>query len=282
MSGSGFSSSDTTCTLSGIPVVEVGPCIILGGILTDSFNVANAPAGVYTITGTGSTSGDFSSSTFTVLPPSLLLEPSSGPAGTIVSVSGFGFYSTDTTCTLTGTLIPIPPPCTITGGEITPFTFVVPIGTPTGTYTIVAKTDKADTGEAVASFSVTSASSPYIALNPLGKDYGYVGGLVTVLGAGFQSLDSTCTLSGNIVTAVGLCTILGGVPTVSFTVGNVAPGVYTITAIEIPKAIRQGRPSGLASYPPTSLGTDLDAGFTRYLHSSGLRGINAKQCLDQL
>ncbi|MGA2790171.1 MAG: carboxypeptidase-like regulatory domain-containing protein [Candidatus Bathyarchaeia archaeon] len=229
--GSGFSSSDTSCTLSG-PVVPVVPCNISGGILTESFNVADAPAGVYTITGTGSPTGDYSSSTFTVLPPSLFLEPSSGPAGMTVSVSGFGFYSTDTTCTLTGDPVPTPTTCIIAGGEITPFTFVVPIGTPTGAYTIVATTNQDDSGEAVASFTVTTTSSPYIALNPSGKDYGYVGDTVTVSGAEFQSADSACTLSGSIVTAVTPCSIAGGVlaPGLQFTVGNVAPGVYTINA----------------------------------------------------
>ena len=225
VSVSGFSSSDTTCTLTGVPIVAPPSCSISGGILTGSFFVGNALAGVYTITGTGNPTGDFSSSTFTVLPPSLVLNPSSGPAGSPVSVSGFGFYSADTCLTLTGGPVSAPITCTIAGGVLTTGSFVV--AGPPGTFTIAATTSGADSGEAVAAFAVTT-SSQYITLAP---SFGHVGDLVSVSGSGFLPADSTCTLSGSIITAVSLCSIAGGVPTVSFTVGNVAPGVYTITAI---------------------------------------------------
>jgi len=235
--GSGFSSSDTSCTLtlSGSPVGSP-ICAISGGILTGSFNVPDVLAGVYTITGTGSPTGDFSSSTFTVLPPSLLLNPSSGPAGTPVSVSGFGFYSGDATCTLTGGPVSTYT-CNIGSGKLTG-TFVVANPYPTGTYTITATTNGADSGEAVASFTVTAASSSqYITLSP---SSGNVGASVNVNSGAlppgdFSSADTNCALSGSIIAAGSSCSILGGILNALFTVGNVAPGVYTITARGIPE-----------------------------------------------
>ena len=262
MWGSGFSSSDTSCKLSGTPVGSY-TCSISGGVLTASFNVANALAGTYTITGIGSPTGDFSSSTFTVLPPSLVLNPSSGPAGTHVSVSGFGFYSTDNTCALTGSPVSSPHTCSISGGILTvapPPSFVV--AGPPGTYTITATTNEADTSEAVASFTVTPLNSPSITLSDLGNDYGNVGDTVTVSGSGFSLIppDTSCSLSGSIITAVSPCSIAGGVlvPSPTFIVGNVAAGVYTITARGIPdgdsaRAEFQVLPSSPIAVPNSTL-----------------------------
>jgi len=66
VSGSGFSLSDTTCSLSGSPVSS-SSCSISGGTLSGYFVVANIPTGSYTITATGST-GDSASTTFSVAP----------------------------------------------------------------------------------------------------------------------------------------------------------------------------------------------------------------------
>ncbi|MGA3405795.1 MAG: hypothetical protein ABSD49_08705 [Candidatus Bathyarchaeia archaeon] len=229
VAGSGFSSTDTTCSLSGGPVGSPTSCTIAGGTIAVglSFVVANVPAGVYTITATGN-SGDFSSSTFTVLPPSLVLNPSSGPIGTTVKVSGFGFYTTaHTTCDLTGG--PVSPiPCTIAGGTLNPLSFVVPLASPSGTYSMTVTTDLGDTGEATASFAVTSTSQ-YITLTP--PPYGHVSDPVSLSGSGFLSPSDNgdCSLSGRVV-STPTCTISGGTLAAAFTVANVASGVYTITA----------------------------------------------------
>lgn len=252
--GSGFSSSDTsTCTLSGSPVGSLIPptCTISDGILTGSFTVANVLAGVYIITGSGS-SGDFSSTTFTVLPPSLVLNPSSGPDGISVSVSGFGFYSTDAVCHLIGSPVSaVPPPsCSILGGTLTG-TFQV--AGPAGSYAIVATTDGADSSEAAAAFDVT-ASSQRITLTP---SFGFVLTPVGVSGL-FPLADTACSLSGNIIAAGSSCSILGGILTALFTVGNAAPGVYTITARGTPdgdsaRAEFQVLPSSPIAVPNSTL-----------------------------
>jgi len=251
VSGSGFSPTDTSCTLSGTPVGQppdfpAFTCTISGGILEGSFNVGNALAGAHTITAIGSPTGDFSSSTFTVLPPSLVLNPSSGPKSVpplfqYVEVSGYGFYSTDATCTLTGEPVSAYT-CGIVGGILTG---KFAVAGPAGTYTITATTAGGDTGEAVASFTV----------RPVGQDQtislsassGHVGDTVTVSGSGFLNpTDTSCSLSGSIVTAATLCSIVGGaiVPALpTFIVGNVAPGVYTVTARGNP-----GRDSATANF----------------------------------
>lgn len=241
--GSGFSPSDTTCSLLGDPVVA-STCTISGGILTGHFDVDNVPAGVYTIIGMGNPGSDSSSSTFTVLPPSLFLSPSSGLGGVTVSVSGFGFQTTDTTCTITsnGALIVAPTPCTLTGGTIgLGFSFTV-AAVPTGTYTVTV-TGNPNGDLATATFTVTSTSQS-ITLTGTGipPPSGPVGSTVLVSGSGFSPTDTACSLSGG---PVGIpisipfpnC-IVGGVIQLglSFVVANVPAGVYTITVTGSPGA----------------------------------------------
>jgi len=65
VTGSGFSTADVTCTLSG-KAVGTSTCAISNGIVTASYIVANVPIGPYTITASGIEAGDSASSTFTV------------------------------------------------------------------------------------------------------------------------------------------------------------------------------------------------------------------------
>jgi hypothetical protein len=247
--GSGFSSSDTTCTLTLSGIRVAFSCAITGGILTGSFAVPNVLAGAYTLTATGDQKEDFSSAAFTVLPPSLVLNPSSGKAGVKVDVSGFGFYSTDTgICHLTGDPVSAES-CSILGGILTG-SFTVVVSTSPGTYTIGATTLGADSGEAAASFTITNP--PLTQHIELSASSGHVGATVHLspplpppgLGSGsggFLLADTTCFLSGNIIAAgSSTCSIAGGIPTASFTVGSVAPNVYSVTV----KGNSTGNPTG--------------------------------------
>ncbi|MFI5449831.1 MAG: hypothetical protein ACHQ03_08745 [Candidatus Bathyarchaeia archaeon] len=221
--GSGFSSKDTSCTLSGIPVpLPLPPCSISGGNIATSFNVANVPSGTYIVTATGHPEGDYSSASFTVLPPTLFLSPSSGPAGMPVTVSGVGYYSTDSICTLVGIPVSAPGPCTIVNGVLTASFVVAPVSP--GTYCITAKTDGGDTGVATALFTVQPQQ---ITLSLL---IAPPGTLVSVSGSGFSLADTTCSLSGNPVGSPTCAVGAGGTITGSFTVTNVRQGTYTITA----------------------------------------------------
>lgn len=225
--GSGFSSSDTSCALFGSPV-SLSSCIISGGVLTGQFRVDHVLAGAYLITATASPTNDFSSASFAVLPPSLVLNPSSGPDSVLnyVSVSGFGFYSTDGTCALIGNPVSTPGACTITGGVLNPTTFAI-AGLP-GTYSIIVTTNGPDSSEAATSFTVT-ATSQRISLS---ASSGVSGTPVTMSGSGFSILDTTCVLVGRIVPSSTTCSIAGGTIAVPpFTVANVAAGVYTVTVI---------------------------------------------------
>ena len=65
VTGSDFSSSDTTCSLSG-NAVGTSNCSISGGTLTASFVVANVVVGTYSVAATGSPAGDSASAIFTV------------------------------------------------------------------------------------------------------------------------------------------------------------------------------------------------------------------------
>ena len=65
-SGSGFSSSDTSCSLSG-SAVSSSTCSISGGTLSGSFVAGDVATGYYTVTAIGST-GDSASATFGVGP----------------------------------------------------------------------------------------------------------------------------------------------------------------------------------------------------------------------
>ncbi|MGA3109395.1 MAG: hypothetical protein ABSD99_08040 [Candidatus Bathyarchaeia archaeon] len=232
--GSGFSSKDTTCTLSGIPVASPASCPISGGNLATSFNVANVPPGSYIVTATGDPEGDYSSASFTVLPPSLILNPSSGQAGVTVSVSGVGFYSPES-CTLIGIPVSVSS-CSITGGVLTgSFTVAGPPVLP-GTYCITVTTTGGDTGVATALFTVTSPPTPpqqitLIPSIPPLVPIAQPGTTILVSGSGFSLTDTSCSLSGNPVGVPIVCTIVAGTITpFSFVVANVRPGTYIITA----------------------------------------------------
>ena len=65
VSGSSFAASDTSCTLSG-SVVSSSTCSISGGTLSGSFTVASVGTSAYTVTATGSPTGDIGSEPFSV------------------------------------------------------------------------------------------------------------------------------------------------------------------------------------------------------------------------
>jgi hypothetical protein len=67
VSGSGFSLSDTSCSLSG-SAVGSAICSVSGGVLTGSFVVQNVPAGYSTVTAQGNSIGDSASANIYVAP----------------------------------------------------------------------------------------------------------------------------------------------------------------------------------------------------------------------
>lgn len=95
VTGSHFSSSDTTCLLSGTPVTA-SSCTISGGTLTASFVVANVPVASYVVVATGNPTGDSASIIFTVTSPSTTQATTS----TSTSTSATGSQTTQATTTV--------------------------------------------------------------------------------------------------------------------------------------------------------------------------------------
>jgi len=154
VSGSGFSASDTGCSLFGGPIGTPVACSISGGTLTGSFVVADVSADSYTITATGSPAGDSASTTFTRLAPSITLSPSTAQSGATVTVSGSGFDTSDTICSFVGGGVGSQS-CSISDGTLTgSFTIA---NAASGTYLVSVVTSGADTNLAQASLQVTNS-----------------------------------------------------------------------------------------------------------------------------
>ena len=133
VTGVGFSFSATTCSLSGVAgFITFQSCAIFdygNGTRQPkaSFSVGNVAVGFYTVRLTANT-GDFAQAVFNVTQvfiPTLAITPPDGPRGTLVTVTGTGFRTADTSCQLTsiGTgadpaLITLPK-CSISSGTVT-------------------------------------------------------------------------------------------------------------------------------------------------------------------
>ncbi len=151
----------------------------------------------------------------------LTLNPTSGPTGTIVSVTGNGFSagtSLPVTIFFNGTSVAT---TTSSNTGTISTTFAAPAVTP-GTYTVTAASTYAATS---AQFTVTSSPAS-ISLSPTS---GPAGTVVTVSGSGFGA-NQTASLSFNGVTGGSFTTSgTGAIPAgISFIVPNVANGVYTV------------------------------------------------------
>ena len=207
ISGTSFSTDDSNCTLSDGGAGQNETCSISLGVVSASFIVANAAAGSYTITVTGSPDGDWASQTFNVTSPplSLTLNETSGPVGATVQVSGSGFSPTDSNCTLSGDIV-TSSECSLSSGELAGSFLVANVTT--GTYAVNA-TGNPGGDYASANFTVTSpfmnetagnttapggpdfsiASSPFVTLRKGGS------GAVVVSVFSLNGFNSSVTLS---------------------------------------------------------------------------------------
>ncbi|HXZ89994.1 MAG TPA: CFI-box-CTERM domain-containing protein [Candidatus Dormibacteraeota bacterium] len=153
VSGTFFSASDSNCTLTDDSAGENETCSLSYGAVTASFIVANVSPGNYTITVTGSPDGDWASQPFTVTNSSLSisLNETSAPVGATIQVSGSGFPSSDSNCTLSGDVVNATS-CSLSDGELSG-SFVVANVT-TGSYNITAVSSPSN-DSASANFTVT-------------------------------------------------------------------------------------------------------------------------------
>lgn len=156
ISGTSFSASDSTCTLTDDGVGQNETCSISDEIVTASFVVADVSAGSYTITVTGSPSGDGASQAFNVTSSlSISLNETSTHVGVPIQVSGTGFSSSDSNCTLSGDVVSLPS-CSLSSGELSG-SFVVANVT-TGSYTIIATGSPSGDSTSI-NFTVTQNNS---------------------------------------------------------------------------------------------------------------------------
>ena len=225
VTGAGFRTDDSSCTINGSPVQNPSCTINLGtGTPSGSFVVLNISPGSYVITLNGN-NGDSAQASFTVTAgASITLNPSSGGVGLTVTVTGTGFRTDDSSCSISGTGVQNAA-CTISQGSGTPLGSFVVANVAPGAYVITLNGNNGDSAQAF--FTVVSGAS--VVLHPIS---GGAGQIVTVTGSGFRTDDSSCSISGsnNIVTGSACSVALGsGAPSGSFIVGNVAPGAYIIT-----------------------------------------------------
>jgi hypothetical protein len=224
MTGEYFPKADSSCSLSGNPVAAF-TCTISNGTLSATFNVTSISAGTYTVTATGSPGGDSASASFVVKRASLVFNPALARAGSNVTVSGVGFFLSDTSCTLSGSSV-ASQSCSLSAGKLSGFFIVANVTTGNGaaaSYTVTATGSPAGDSTS-ATFTITTPART-ITLNPF---YASVGSTVRVNGSGFSSSDSTCALSGGAITSQ-TCSITDGLITATFTVGDVPAGGYTVT-----------------------------------------------------
>jgi len=94
--GSGFANAGTdalTLTVDGNPVV-VTSTTFTSGMLWATFTTPNVVGGTHTILAADQY-GNLASATFTLVPPSITVSPTSGIVGTVFSVTGLGFNANE-------------------------------------------------------------------------------------------------------------------------------------------------------------------------------------------
>jgi hypothetical protein len=256
VTGAGFSSSDTSISITGAVLLFTLPCTLSGGSITGScyFQVDGGLAGPHTLTGVGNVAGgpgDTATATFTLL-PMITLSPSIGLPGSSFTISGYDFsaYPAAADITFDGELL------TPTGGSdcgagssdtlITPdsegtfvCTFTVPALATPGPNNVQG--DDTFTGELTAEATFTLAGTE-ITVAPTS---GPVGTPVTVTGLGWTPghyvVFGVGPVGADYATGEGYCAgTSGGGATVNSTGGftcpfdfpAVVPGVYSVQATD--------------------------------------------------
>jgi len=162
----------------------------------------------------------------TSLSPTITLNPSTGPIGTTVTITGTGFApSIHVVITFDGILV-VTNPATVTTNSNGEFTasIAVPVSV-SGAHTVAANL-------ASKTFTVTSSTAPAITLNPTS---GPVGSSVNITGTGFDPTSTvTITFGGSTVTTTPfpLTTNNNGEFSATFAVPDSSSGPQTVIATQ--------------------------------------------------
>ncbi len=276
VTGTLFSNSDTSValTLGSNNVTPSSGCPVSGGIFSCIITVPNVPAKSYPFTVLASSGDTSPPAEFTVLNV-ISVSTLSGPPGTIATVTGSGFSSSDTSATITfGSTNATPSSsCPVTGGT---FSCIITVpNVPQNSYPITVVGSSGD-GSITQTFAIADGVSIY-------PTSGSIGTPITVFGTGFRgsSVDVWFVVNNGGAldqTKVATCPISGASNTLnsitgtcSFTMPPELPGTYTLsvndfdsittftTPITIPKQNMVLSPS---SGPVGSVVTINGIGFT--------------------
>ena len=246
--GLGLGSTDTSCTLTSTPsaptngasLIASPSCTVSSGTATGSFivnSLATTDGSPWTVTLTGNPVSDHLTAQFTLVPV-IGVSPTNGNFGTVVTVTGFGFSSKATTCSLTsaptglasGTSacsIIVPGPSG--SGQISG-TFTVATSIPAGTYVVTAKDNLGNSASTTFTIGTPTAQLTISPNSVLPLTSGSL--TVAVTGFGFNPVDTgTCAVApiGGGIT-FGTCTMSGGNAAVTLTIPSSTPsGLYLVT-----------------------------------------------------
>jgi len=217
------------CTIV-IPINSTSGAKVLGVKLSDATPAA------FTNIGTFNAAAIAASTTFTVSPRSITLDPATGPAGTTVNITGAGFsaFAPAAGSGITfnaAALVPAVTFATAGDGTMTS-SIVVPVGTAAGTYAIAATDSNGNVG--TKNFVIPAAAAPTATLSPA---VGAIGSSVTVTGGNFRALSGVTvqftTPAPVVTTIVGTGTTdSNGGCMVTFVVPASAAGFATITVTD--------------------------------------------------
>lgn len=219
VSGSGFAAnSDVTITFDATQVATTTTDD--DGNFTVTFTVPSATAGAHTVTATDA-AGNSASATFTV-ESDVTISPTSGPVGTVVSVTGSGFAAnTVITITFDGAEVTTAPPTVTTDAN----------GAFTASFKVPSAKRGAHTVKATDGINVDTATFTVEGKVTVSPIKGPVGTSVTVTGTGHTAGVSVDIYWDNTKVA-SVSTDGKGSFTATFTVPTVSKGDYTIKAID--------------------------------------------------
>lgn len=194
-----------------------------------SLIIPEATYGAQHLTITGAESDAEVVLTFTVS-PRITINPTSGTAGTEVSVSGTGFAKRNAVnIYLDSGTTPIGSGTTTTDGSFGPVTITIPPGTTTGAHTIHARDATNSTISASASFNVIR--NPALALVEPPQGGYYVGDTLEIDGEAFAPGAVSFFIDGEVITPEEAVTVgAQGTFSASFTLPPLTRGTHSLTA----------------------------------------------------
>jgi hypothetical protein len=224
VSGNAFDPSDSSVSIMFNGEGVVSSCPLSSGSFSCQFVLPiTTSTGSYDVRATGNSALDTDSAAMTVL-PGILTNPLTASPGSLVSVQGIGFSSSDSKVTLelNGTTNVTPSAgCPVSSGSFS-CDFTVPQDSG-GTYILSA------TGTSGDSYSTGFIISGEILLEP---SNGSPGTNVTIIGSGFSTSDGSIALTfgGSSVTPNSACSATSGSFVCSFLVPQENSGNYTVGA----------------------------------------------------